>query len=48
MTVDLLFKIALFIVVIGIAIKLLKIVSGLVFKIALIALIILFFIQIIK
>ena len=48
MTIDLLFRIALLIVVAGIAIKLLKFVSGVVFKVALVMVVVLFFIQLIK
>ena len=48
MTIDLLFRIALLIVVAGIAIILLKFVSGVVFKVALVMVVVLFFIQLIK
>ena len=48
MTIELLFKIALLIVVAGIAIKLLKFVSGVVFKVALVMVVVLFFVQILK
>ena len=48
MTIDLLFRIAPLIVVAGIAIKLLKFVSGVVFKVALVMVVVLFFIQLIK
>lgn len=46
MDIDLIFKIALLIVVIGISIKAIKAISGLVFKIALVAFIILLFYKI--
>ena len=48
MTIELLFKIALLIVVAGIAIKLLKFVSGVVFKVALVMVVVLFFDQLLK
>ena len=48
MTIELLFKIALLIVVAGIAIKLLKFVSGVVFKVALVMVVLLFFVQLLK
>ncbi|MDY5211621.1 hypothetical protein [Intestinibacter sp.] len=48
MTIELLFKIALLIVVAGIAIKLLKFVSGVVFKVALVMVVVLFFVQLLK
>ncbi len=48
MTIDLLFKIALLIVAAGVAIKLFKFVSGVVFKLALVMVVVLFFIQLIK
>lgn len=48
MTIDLLFKIALLIVVIGVGIKLLKFVSGVVFKLALVMVVVLFFVQLIR
>ena len=48
MTIDLLFKIALLIVVIGVGIKLLKFVSGVVFKLALVMVGVLCFVQLIR
>ena len=48
MTIELLFKIALLIVVAGRAIKLLKFVSGVVFKVALVMVVVLFFVQLLK
>ncbi|MBU5336612.1 hypothetical protein [Intestinibacter bartlettii] len=48
MTIDLLFKIALLIVAIGVGIKLLKFVSGVVFKLALVMVVVLFFVQLIR
>ena len=48
MTIDLLFKIAIFIVLLGVGIKLFKFLSGVVFKLALVMVVVLFFVQLIK
>ena len=48
MTIDMLFKIALLIVVCGIEIKLLKFLSGVVFKVALVMVVVLLFVQLIR
>ena len=48
MTIDMLFKIALLIVVCGIGIKLLKFLSGVVFKVALVMVVVLLFVQLIR
>ena len=48
MTIDMLFKIALLIVVCGIGIKLLKFLSGVVFKVSLVMVVVLLFVQLIR
>ena len=48
MTIDLLFKIAIFIVLLGVGIKLFKFLSGVVFKLAIVMVVLLFFVQLIK
>lgn len=48
MTIDLLFKIAVLIVLLGVGVKLFKFLSGVVFKIAIVIVVVLFFVQLIK
>ena len=48
MTIDLLFKIAIFIVLLGVGIKVFKFLSGVVFKLAIVMVVLLFFVQLIK